>query len=503
MLQYQPLYQELWNKKWMYLILILFGILFFIIDFCNHYYFRTPALDYGTYNFAFYDLAHFRISECPTYIFSSNLHSSFIQDHLSFTMFVFIPIYWIFGWITGTYTLLYLQTVLILFGGWAVFKLIELKTTLIALPILAILQYFILFGRWTALTLDCNLAIMAASLVPVFLYFFEIKKFAIASTVFIFILISREDMALWTIFIGFFLFLTHYKVKPFRIGALIIIVTSLIYFIVAFKVLIPFFESPYKKFDLFNYSSLGTNPSIALIFIIKHPLKTLWMIFVNQSGDPSNNYIKFEFYYVYFISGGFLLFLYPKYLILFIPLLAKKMLNDDPTRWSTELYYSIEFVSILPIAIFLILSEFKNQYLKYMLAITVFSLTLLITIIKLKGFDRKRDWWGDSKYAFYKSTMYKAGFDEIKVYRYLELIPPNAKVSLCSPILPHLAFRKKAYLFPRVDDAEYIAVFDSSYYPLTKDQFNKEINKYKSDNKWGVIVDDPPLLILKNNNRID
>ncbi len=163
-------------KKLMYMTILLFGIIYLTIDFCNHYFFRTFAWDYGTYNFAFYDFAHLRISECPVYLWKA----SFMQDHLSFTMFLFIPLYWVFGWLTGTYTLLIIQTLIILYGGWGVFKLIELKTSDKYLPILAMLQYFILFGRWSSFVMDCNLAIIASSIVPVLLYYFEKKKFIYA-----------------------------------------------------------------------------------------------------------------------------------------------------------------------------------------------------------------------------------------------------------------------------------------------------------------------------------
>jgi uncharacterized membrane protein len=480
--------------KWMYLIIILFGAIYLTIGFCDHYFFRTFAFDYGTYNFALYDYSHFRISECPVYNFG---HMSFMQDHLSFTLFLFIPLYWIFGWLTGTYTLLIIQTLFILYGGWGVFKLMELKTADKYLPILALLQYFIIFGRWSAFVMDCNLAIIASSLVPVLIYYFEKRKFIYAFSAFVFILITREDMALWTGFIGLFLLISHYSDKELRLKSIAVMVISLLYFIVAFKLLIPYFETPDKKYSLFEYSALGKNPYDALKYILINPLKTITLLFVNQSGNKTFDNVKFEFYYVYLISGGFLFFFRPKYLLLFIPLLAKKMFNDLPIRWSVELYYSIEFVSILPVAVFLIISEFKNIKLKYSLAVLVSLLTISITIVKLIGHNHYIDWWGDSKFAFYKSSMYKAPFDEKKVYNHLAIIPPDAKVSMSNNIVSHLAFRDKPYFFPRVDDAEYLALLDYDRQTFSYEQYINEINKYKSDNKWNLIVDDPPLLIFK------
>ncbi len=477
------------------IILITAGLIYLTINFCNQYFYRTFTIDYGVYNFAFYDIAHFRVSDCPVYF---HHQVNFLQDHVSFTFFLFIPFYWIFGWLTGTYTLMFIQTFLILYGGWAVYKIIELKSEERLHPILAILLYLFMFGRWPSFIMDCNLAIIAASIVPVFLYYFEKKKILYAALAFLFILITREDMALWTFFIGLFLVITHYRERDLKLASFIIIVVSLVYFTVVFKYIIPSFETANKKFTLFNYGALGANPTEALIFIIKRPWEAIKLLFINQSGKPLYDNIKFEFYYVYLLCGGFLLFRRPKYLLLFIPLIAKKMYNDDPVRWSIELYYSIEFVSILPIAVFLIMTEEKNRIVRLILAYFVFLSTLTITVIKLNGHSRLMDWWGDKKFAFYKSSFYQADFDVKKVNKSLSIIPSNARVSFSGSLLPHFAFRKIIYQFPRVDDAEYIAVFkNKDTYPLDQENFKIELNKYTSDTTWKHLVDDQILLILK------
>jgi len=475
--------------------ILFFGILYLTIYFCNHYFYRTFAFDYAAYNFAFYDFSHFRISDCPVYLTN---HVNFLQDHVSFTMFVFIPIYWIIGWLTQTYTLLIIQTIIILYGGWATYKLIELKTTNKIYPLLAILQYFILFGRWTSFVTDCNLAIIASSMVPVFIYYFEKKLFFPFFLSFIFILITREDMALWTFFIGLFFLTSHYRDLKMRGISLIIIGASILYFFVTFHYIIPLLETPFKKFTLFNYTALGPNPTEALSFIIKHPIDTFKLFFINTSNDKVFDYVKFEFYYVYILSGGFLLFFRPKYLLLFIPILAKKMLNDGEIRWSIETYYSIEFVSILPLAIFLILLDLKTVNFRIFLLTIICLGTILIDVVKLNVQTRRIDWIGDSKYAFYSKKMYTSDFDVNQVNKQLSIIPYNAKVSCSGSIVAHLAFREKIYFFPRVDDAEYLALFKNrDTYPLTNQQYNSEVSHYLVDKNWLPIVNNSTLIILK------
>lgn len=480
-------------------VISLFGLIYFAIVFFNHYFFRTFCFDYGVYNFAFYDFSHFRISDCPIY---PTEHVSFLQDHLSFTFFIFIPIYWLFGWLTGTYTLLYIQTAIILAGGWYVYKLVCLEAPDKLLPILALVQYFIIYGRWTALGADCNLAIIASSVVPVFMYFFEKRNFGFMYLVFLFILITREDMALWTLFIGLFLLIKHFRDREYRIASITVMALSVLYFVLAFTLLIPSLENEYKKFNLFNYAALGANPWKALVFMISNPIETIKLFFINTTENQLFDGVKFEFYYVYLICGGFLLFFRPVYLLLFIPILAKKMLNDEPLRWSIETYYSVEFVSMLPVAVFLILSEFKAQWIRWMLTATVCAGTVFITIYKLQGHKDRSLFWDDRKFAFFKSSFYKSDFSIATVTHQLEQIPPGALVSASGTMVTHLAWRPEIYNFPKVKDADYIAVFtDRDTYPLSQEEFESSLSAYFNDENWNVLTDDFPLMILKRNGK--
>jgi len=475
-----------------YMTILLFGSLYLVMAFCNHYFLRTWAWDYGSYNFGFYDFAHFRISDSPLLI----PHMSFLQDHVSFTFMLFIPLFWLLTWITGTYTLSIIQTLIILLGGLTLYKLLEYKTSSKLLSWLALIQYFTLYGRWASFCSACNLAIIAASAVPVFLYYFEKKRFLPAYLALTFIFLAREDTALWTAFIGLFLLITHFRDRQFRFASIMVIMSSIIYFIFIFKAVIPLLETPYVKYSLFNYSALGATPSEALVFIIQHPIKCIELLFINPTGIHAYDNVKIEFFYVYLVSGGFLLFYRPRYLLLFIPLVLKKMYNDAPIRWSIESYYSIEIISILPIAVFLIISEIKSSLSRQILIAIVCFGSVGITVFKLLERGRELN-YVNTNFAFYRSSMYRSDFDVGSVYRNLKVIPPDAIVSASGTLNPHLAFRPKAYYFPRVDDAEYIVVMNGrDTWPLDKIQFQKEINKYVLSGDWKKIVDESPLLIL-------
>jgi hypothetical protein len=81
--------------------------------------------------------------------------------------------------------------------------------------------------------------------------------------------------------------------------AMLLSLVSLVYFIIAFKFLIPAIQDPERPFSLFTFSSLGENPSEALIFMVSHPIETFKLFFANTTGEAIFENVKSEFYFVY------------------------------------------------------------------------------------------------------------------------------------------------------------------------------------------------------------
>jgi len=486
------------SHKIAYFVIGVFGCIFYTMVIANHYYFRTYAFDYGTYNFAFWDYSHFHVSINPIYRVNENVHMTFLQDHFSLTLLYFVPVYWLLNWITGTYTLLLIQVTLILWSAWALFRLIKLKTNDDWLAVLSVLYYFLLQGRYSSFDLDCNIDILVCCFVPPFLFYFESRKYLAASILFFLILFSREDMPLWFIFIFFVIIIWHRKDKKIVKYCIYGILTSIIYFILVFKVFIPMCETPDKHYSLFQYSALGNTPFEALVQGIKHPIEACRLLFVNPYKDRTYDGVKKEFYTVCFLSGGFLLFLRPKYFIWFIPLIAQKMFNDEPIRWGIIGYYAIPIVTLLPISVFLIISGFKIKWLRYSLSVIVCLLALSVTWYKMNIHNRALVWGNTVKENIFDPEYFHPGYDASKIHSDLKLIPPDAKICASQCILPHLAQRRYVFEFPDVEDAEYMAVFTYRDYYLTDDRtYKKVLDQYILNPAWKIIAYDPPFLLMK------
>lgn len=475
------------------LILSSFGLLISFIGIFNHYYFKTVTYDYANYNFAFWDYAHFRISQLPTF------QGTFLQDHFYFTLMYFVPLYWLFNWITGTYTLILIQNALILIAAWYSHKLIKLQTSNLWLSSGVLFYFFLLFGRYSAFGTDVNLAIMSACFVPVFIYYFQVKKYLGSFVLLVLSLFSRENMPLWFVFIYLVLIVINWKDKKAVIISILGISISILYFVLLFKVFIPAIETLGIEYKLFEYSALGATPGEAFRFMLLHPFETIKLFFVNHLNDANYDNVKLDFYLTYLISGGFVLLTRPKYIIWFIPVVAQKVLNDSPFRWGLATYYSVEIVTLLPISVFLALSSFRLQRLQNIFIILVCLGSLGATIHKMDSSNHVVPWtFYKHKIKFYGNDFYEAPFPVKKVRQVMELIPENAKVSSSNLITPHIAQREWIYFFPTVKDAEYIifSLFDDNYL-MSSEENERYRNKYLASPNWEIIAREYPVFLLK------
>lgn len=424
---------------------------------------------------------------------------NFLQDHFSFTLMYFVPIYWLLNWLTGTYTLILIQNSLIIVAAWYTYKLISLKSDNKWLGLGVLLLYFTLLGRYTTLSCDTNIAVMSACFIPVFIYFFETRKYRIATIIFILSLFSRENIPIWFLFIFIVLIINHKNDRKAVILSSVGIAISVLYFVLLFKVFIPSVETEEKQFTLFNYSALGATPVEAIRFIIYHPVETIKLFFVNHLSNPAYDGVKTEFYLVYLVSGGFILFLRPKYLIWFIPIVAQKVLNDSYLRWGIATYYSIEVVTLLPLSVFLALSELKRTGLQNKLIVVVCATTLLTTLYKLNpGNCQMPDTINSEKENIFSKDFWTADFNVGKVNKLFRLIPPGSKASVSEHLFPHLSQRQTIYLFPTVNDAKYVvfSVFDN-YFMLSHHANEIARDKIFSSSEWNLVGSEFPVFLFK------
>ncbi len=472
------------------LIFILFALIFASISFVNHYNFRTFGWDLGINQNAIYDYAHFRWNDC---MIMQPQFTNVLSDHFSLYPLLVSPFYWIFG----EWTMLIFQFLAILFGGFGVYKYVLNLTKNTTISTLAVAHFFSFYGIYSALSFDYHDNVVATMFVPWFLLYFEQRNWRKAILFFVLIIIAKENMALWAVFIGFgvsFKALLQ-KDKQTALKGLYFALAAGVYFILVIKVIIPGLATPGREYLHNSFNALGGNFGEVIVNIIKHPIKTIELLFVNHSGDPIYDGIKVETYLALALAGGFLIVLAPEYLIMIVPILGQKMFNDLPIRWGISVHYSIEFAPIIVIAVYVIINRLKKY--KVVLA----SVILAATFISSASFldHRTSEYYNQANSQFYKKAHWKRDFDVAEVNRLLKTIPADARVSAQSCLAPHLAFRDYIFHYPFIGNANYIALLpaEENKYPYDDVTYQKAIDDFLASGKWKVFAKNEAVMILK------
>jgi uncharacterized membrane protein len=472
------------------LIFILFALIFASITFVNHYNFRTFGWDLGINQNAIYDYAHFRWNDC---MIMQPQFTNVLSDHFSLYPLLVSPFYWIFG----EWTMLIFQFLAILFGGFGIYKYVLNLTQNTTISTLAVAHFFSFYGIYSALSFDYHDNVVATMFVPWFLLYFEQRNWRKAILYFVLIIIAKENMALWAVFLGFgvsFKALLQ-KDKQTALKGLYFALAAGVYFILVIKVIIPGLATPGRDYLHNSFNALGGNFGEVIVNIIKHPVKTIELLFVNHSGDPLYDGIKVETYLALALAGGFLLVLAPEYLIMIVPILGQKMFNDVPIRWGISVHYSIEFAPVIVIAVYTIIHRLK----KYKVAVA--SVFLASTFISSASFldHRTSEYYNQANSQFYKKAHWKRDFDVAEVNRLLKTSPADARVSAQSCLAPHLAFRDYIFHYPFIGNANYIALLpaEENKYPYDAVTYQKAIDDFIASGKWVVAAKNEAVLILK------
>ena len=471
------------EHRFLLVALAIASVVYALITFVNHYCFRTYSLDLGVYSNAMYDYAHFRLNDSLAFKeHSENL----LADHFDLYLPLFSPLIYVFG----TYTLLIIQWISVLFGGVGIYNLFLQLYPNQNTRKFALVYFLLFFGIFSAISFDYHSNVVASMFVPWLFLAFERKKRLSIIICTVLIVIGKENMALWLLFIGIGLAYIHRKDKwkcKFAIG---IACFCGIYFMAVVGWVMPSLSNT-GVFSQFKFSVLGGNASEAIMHLVKHPIDSLGVLFQNHSGNPVYDYVKVEFWVIFFVVGFFCIFR-PVYLFMLIPIIGQKLFHDVPDTWGIVQQYCIEFAPILTIGTFVFIGDRKKVSLKPVLGYISVLLALATTI---RLMDNTTAYYDKSRLRIYKSAHYKSEFPIGEAYKVMDLIPPDAIVSAQSTFVPHLALRDKIYTFPTIRNAEFILFSPvEATYP---NEFGNKIHQLLKNPDWEVVRKDKFFVLLK------
>lgn len=464
---------RLWLKikenRFLFIANLIFLGIYSLICFVNHANYRTYALDLGAYTRAVYDYAHFHASYGEVF---RSTGENILSDHLDLLLMLFSPLWWIFG----SVTLLVVQLAAIHLGALGVFRLARLKGLDKSMATVASVIFLSYFGIFSAVAFDYHSSVVAACMLPWFVYFFMKSEFRKMIFVFIFILIAKENMSLWMFFVCTALLWMNRKKPLQRKITISLSLIALLFFVWAIFYAMPFF-SQQKQYSHIEFHALGNSFGEILSNMLKHPLEAFSLLFQNHSGNPNLNHIKAETWIFWLISGGFLCLYRPVFLWMLIPIMMQKMYHDDQAKWSVAQQYNIEFAPVMVWCLIEIIAAKSMRTQKVLAGITLVA----CVAVTIRLCDNTIGFVDKTRIRFYQADHYRSDFNKEDVKEVLKAIPKEAKVSAQSMFVPHLLDKKGVYQYPLIHNADYILLStDIHAWPLTPEILQSRIDSLLS-----------------------
>ncbi|MDQ4105639.1 MAG: DUF2079 domain-containing protein [Actinomycetota bacterium] len=445
-------------------ISVLYVVLFSFLAIYKHEIYASSRFDLGNMDQAVWNSAHGRILEATD---EQGEITSRLKNHADFLLLAFVPLYWI---TPSPYWLLITQSAAVGLGAIPLYWLARRFLGRDWPAALIAVAYLLNYGLQSANLFDFHAQMMAGTfLLFAFHYMLERRPFlfvlfaALAS-------LTKEEVVLLVAMMG--LYALFVEKRP-RWG-LPIFLAGTGYFLLIMQVVIPAFNvGDTSQLVEGRYEAFGGSMGGVVRTAITDPIFTLSFLL---SGDKP--------LYLASLLGmtGFLALFAPFVLAIPLPEIAINLLSDRPQMANIRYHYS---APILPFVYVAAAAGIRN----------------LLWLLRRAANLRRRPfaWLGRlapgetvreklplflalGMLLFGAQTDYEAGplpvfsapdntatvihpspeehldaLDEA-----VSLIPDGAKVSATNQIGPHLAHRRYLYLFPTVQDADYVVVDETT-----------------------------------------
>ncbi len=482
--------QYLNEHKWLILLLLLFGTVFSLISIYNHLNFRTGSGMMGNYLNAMHDYTNLRMP------LEGKLGGGY-YSLLSFEFDLYLILLSPLTLLAGSYTLILVQLIAILFGAVGVYRYLRLISAKRWIPLLGCLYFLLFFGIYAALYNEYNSMVIGVMFIPWFFHSFKMENYNLSFLFLVLMIMARETMGLILAFVCLGLIFDYFRDKEATTKLVVFALVAYLYFMLVSGLIMPSLENPAGQ-NVFEYSFLGANMMDAFRFILYHPIASINFLMVNHTGNPAFDDIKKEFIIVFLLSGGILLIMRFRYLIMIMPMFFLMLLHDSPHQWSIFSFFAALFAPILSIGLFDYFGRIGNPRHR----IFLIAATLLFTAgISARMMTKTRYPGIQDKLAFYTKEHYNRNTLPDSLCHYLQKIPAEADVSSQRDFLPHLALREHIHTFPDVRNATFIVVDEN----IAKENTEREalilLSGLKKSGDWQIVIEEKGFILFRSNKR--
>lgn len=400
---------------------------------------------------------------------------------------ILLPVSLLYLLYSSPKTLLILQTVALSLAAWPLFLLGRAKLGNGLLALAPAVAYLLTPALQAVNLFDFHPIALAPPFLLSGLYFLERaetqsgkerkKSYAFFALFTLLALSCQETIALLVVAMGLYACLAH---RRWRVGLPVVMVGAL-WFYVAVYVIIPHFcqgssGSPYLRY----YRELGDTPFEIAFALLTHPALCLKYVLTGENVQVVMALLL--------PFAGVPLLGWPV-LLLAGPALAIVLLSANPLTHQMERYHYA--ATILPFVAAAAVYGLAGRWSKRR---KVACLLAVLMVLAALGYQRYRGFlplaW---PFRWPQVTPHHCLLPEIAA-----LIPPEAVLAAQAELFPHLSQRETIYLWPFVQDAEYV-ILDISH-PLfanRDDAHSRLKEEVLSDGPFGLIASRDGYLLLQ------
>jgi uncharacterized membrane protein len=248
-----------------------------------------------------------------------------------------------------------------------------------------------------------------------------------------------------------------------------------------------------------RYAHLGPTLTAAVTNVLLHPTLFWEALFHNTTPDPIYDNIKAELWLALLVSGGWALVWRPWYALMLVPILAQKLLSNEPGFWGINLHYSIELAPVLALAVtdaLLTRPSARVRRLAWSGALAGVAVFTLVTL-----FVRTSKWYSRPTNNPLVAEHYRSPYpDGAGLHAALAQVPAGVSLSAASCLVPHLLNRREAYLFPVMRTARLVVLLreptPESVWPVTPDDAKRALIQFQADPNFQTLYEDAQLVVL-------
>ena len=432
----------------------------------RHGSFRSHALDLGYLDQVAWNTAHGQFF--ANTIKTSTL-SSYFAGHFSPAIAVVAPLFWLWDDVRA---MLLLQAGLLVLAGLPIYTLFRDYGEWLALAVL--LAFFLNPWLHRANLQDFHTMLLATPLISLAVYGVLRQRYPLAVLSLVATLLIKEDMGLVLALFGLYL-LVFERGRAWSWGLLLLVVGPAWLAAVTLLLIPSFATNGEYRILTHRYAFLGGGPAEAIQTLLRDPLILAKQVLRRE---------KLLALVQLLASMGFLPLLGGGLILVALPLIWYLQLSDDRALALLLQWHAATYLPVFFGAIFVGFRRLPSRG-RYIATGVLLLASILAFILDGSALRLLREpGMAPERRKVVRSLMAQ--------------IPPEASVSAQDELLPHLSHRREIYLFPTIEDADYILMDRlGSTYPLEAEDYEVFWQAAQDPYGYDKLYDNHDFLLLR------